>query len=111
MAMYVIVRPVLLFLAVFLALDYFFFQAEDGIRDADVTGAQTCALPIFLNQHDRALPPAQQHRQDYHYERDKHAQAQARESLHPYSNSSITAKQVAFIIHDSQLKPDRKSVV
>src|SRR6266699_5422124 len=28
----------------------FFFQAEDGIRDADVTGVQTCALPI-LHQH------------------------------------------------------------
>src|SRR3989442_1511109 len=26
----------------------FFFQAEDGIRDADVTGVQTCALPIFI---------------------------------------------------------------
>src|SRR3989442_2065539 len=25
----------------------FFVQAEDGIRDADVTGVQTCALPIF----------------------------------------------------------------
>src|SRR5437667_11188682 len=25
---------------------YFFFQAEDGIRDRDVTGVQTCALPI-----------------------------------------------------------------
>src|SRR5690554_3177351 len=25
---------------------FFFFQAEDGIRDADVTGVQTCALPI-----------------------------------------------------------------
>src|SRR3712207_6933106 len=24
----------------------FFFQAEDGIRDIDVTGVQTCALPI-----------------------------------------------------------------
>src|SRR5215813_12100684 len=28
---------------------FFFFQAEDGIRDADVTGVQTCALPIFRN--------------------------------------------------------------
>src|SRR5690554_3237274 len=28
---------------------FFFFQAEDGIRDADVTGVQTCALPIFKN--------------------------------------------------------------
>src|SRR5215470_18126994 len=26
---------------------FFFFQAEDGIRDATVTGVQTCALPIF----------------------------------------------------------------
>src|SRR5690554_7008261 len=26
---------------------FFFFQAEDGIRDADVTGVQTCALPIW----------------------------------------------------------------
>src|SRR5690554_6965915 len=25
----------------------FFLQAEDGIRDADVTGVQTCALPIY----------------------------------------------------------------
>src|SRR5260221_8048462 len=26
--------------------DFFFFQAEDGIRDHCVTGVQTCALPI-----------------------------------------------------------------
>src|SRR5262249_58693420 len=28
-------------------LFFFFFQAEDGIRDWSVTGVQTCALPIF----------------------------------------------------------------
>src|SRR5439155_9131707 len=27
---------------------FFFFQAEDGIRDGHVTGVQTCALPIYL---------------------------------------------------------------
>src|SRR6266702_6368941 len=27
---------------------FFFFQAEDGIRDGHVTGVQTCALPISL---------------------------------------------------------------
>src|SRR5207245_7832794 len=27
---------------------FFFFQAEDGIRDATVTGVQTCALPILI---------------------------------------------------------------
>ena len=26
---------------------FFFFQAEDGIRDDLVTGVQTCALPIY----------------------------------------------------------------
>src|SRR5207245_7770678 len=34
---------------------FFFFQAEDGIRDATVTGVQTCALPIF--QKGVAAPP------------------------------------------------------
>src|SRR2546429_8282767 len=29
------------------AVDFFFFQAEDGIRDVAVTGVQTCALPIY----------------------------------------------------------------
>src|SRR5690606_40530875 len=28
-------------------LFFFFFQAEDGIRDFHVTGVQTCALPIL----------------------------------------------------------------
>src|SRR5260370_34917281 len=40
---------------------FFFFQAEDGIRDSSVTGVQTCALPIFLERRlhtddDRLLP-------------------------------------------------------
>src|SRR6266699_5710014 len=34
---------------------FFFFQAEDGIRDADVTGVQTCALPISADLVRRAL--------------------------------------------------------
>src|SRR5256885_5402595 len=29
------------------SLVFFFFQAEDGIRDYKVTGVQTCALPIY----------------------------------------------------------------
>src|SRR5260370_21761953 len=33
-----------------LPLSFFFFQAEDGIRDSSVTGVQTCALPISLLQ-------------------------------------------------------------
>src|SRR5438132_12376756 len=32
--------------------DYFFFQAEDGIRDHCVTGLQSCALPISARAND-----------------------------------------------------------
>src|SRR5256885_8769292 len=31
----------------YLVFFFFFFQAEDGIRDYKVTGVQTCALPIL----------------------------------------------------------------
>src|SRR2546425_6785374 len=31
-------------------VSFFFFQAEDGIRDKLVTGVQTCALPISLSK-------------------------------------------------------------
>src|SRR5215510_7371339 len=37
---------------VFAVVAFFFFQAEDGIRDGHVTGVQTCALPI-------SVPPAE----------------------------------------------------
>src|SRR2546429_5433828 len=33
---------------------FFFFQAEDGIRDVAVTGVQTCALPILATADDQA---------------------------------------------------------
>src|SRR5437867_13162706 len=41
---------------VYLVLFFFFFQAEDGIRDRTVTGVQTCALPICF--HKRGAPCA-----------------------------------------------------
>src|SRR5258708_27479234 len=34
--------------AYYLSFTFFFFQAEDGIRDDLVTGVQTCALPISM---------------------------------------------------------------
>src|SRR3989441_8609397 len=34
---------------------FFFFQAEDGIRDKLVTGVQTCALPIYRRLDARAV--------------------------------------------------------
>src|SRR5688572_31560573 len=41
---------------------FFFFQAEDGIRDLTVTGVQTCALPIFRADLERAVPRADRSR-------------------------------------------------
>src|SRR2546429_6475969 len=35
---------------------FFFFQAEDGIRDVAVTGVQTCALPIFRPRYSLLYP-------------------------------------------------------
>src|SRR5918993_2950020 len=37
---------------------FFFFQAEDGIRDIGVTGVQTCALPICPGRRPPSPPPA-----------------------------------------------------
>src|SRR5256884_3709750 len=44
---------IILFHYTHIILFFFFFQAEDGIRDVAVTGVQTCALPIFY----RVLKP------------------------------------------------------
>src|SRR5438034_7259057 len=47
-----------------LFITFFFFQAEDGIRDHCVTGVQTCALPISDieqprgNTHNKASHPS-----------------------------------------------------
>src|SRR2546427_4918588 len=56
---------------------FFFFQAEDGIRDLTVTGVQTCALPICIGEGpslDKALT----------IDQDGHAVA---DSQHVYSSA------------------------
>src|SRR2546429_773 len=40
---------------------FFFFQAEDGIRDVAVTGVQTCALPISFPLQNEAAHLEQTH--------------------------------------------------
>src|SRR2546429_4167758 len=47
MAMGVVVGFTVSWLSCGSSLFFFFFQAEDGIRDVAVTGVQTCALPIL----------------------------------------------------------------
>src|SRR5207244_5807486 len=48
------------FVLFFLCVFFFFFQAEDGIRDDLVTGVQTCALPI--SRRPRPRRPARRRR-------------------------------------------------
>src|SRR3712207_868065 len=46
---------------------FFFFQAEDGIRDIGVTGVQTCALPIS-HKHPKVLAWLERHpRWTFHF--------------------------------------------
>src|SRR3989454_11261605 len=44
-------------------MSFFFFQAEDGIRDYKVTGVQTCALPIYPNVREDSRPIGVEQRQ------------------------------------------------
>src|SRR2546430_13523272 len=44
------------------SLYFFFFQAEDGIRDLTVTGVQTCALPISLTSDVPAIAIEYEHK-------------------------------------------------
>src|SRR5260370_21062209 len=41
-------------------LVFFFFQAEDGIRDSSVTGVQTCALPICSRKRSLCKVPSRE---------------------------------------------------
>src|SRR5699024_11583880 len=43
----------------------FFFRAEDGIRDRNVTGVQTCALPIFELGKELAPYPEALHTEEH----------------------------------------------
>src|SRR5690348_18273647 len=71
---------------------YFFFQAEDGIRDGRVTGVQTCALPIFLNRRpsrDQQIHESNARERDDHAKRDDgnydgNAAANSHKHLRPY---------------------------
>src|SRR5256886_6048467 len=98
------------------SLFFFFFQAEDGIRDLTVTGVQTCALPISghpsavvtssgatgaMNQAGTGTPAARNKRLDRSL---SIARALASAPL-PVYGTPITSR-IAWSV-----PPDRKSVV
>src|SRR2546422_5093943 len=69
---------------------FFFFQAEDGIRDVAVTGVQTCALPISSQQRAKQAwdacvfqdevvgVPIKQKGQTVEYRKDEHMRPETR---------------------------------
>src|SRR2546422_2736345 len=65
---------------------FFFFQAEDGIRDVAVTGVQTCALPICIGQHRAELAEGEgaQQCQDAPQKPDEQSHAQVSAGLTHY---------------------------
>ena len=48
---------------------FFFFQAEDGIRDYDVTGVQTCALPIYFRRSQHVDDLSHDFREEHRWNR------------------------------------------
>src|SRR5256885_11151895 len=66
---------------------YFFFQAEDGIRDYKVTGVQTCALPILPQSLAKILVHAVFSTKDRRPFLRDHAM---REELHRYLGGTLT---------------------
>src|SRR5437773_7051268 len=53
------------FIYIFILFCFFFFQAEDGIRDRDVTGVQTCALPIWRADTGSLIPRQNRARRNF----------------------------------------------
>src|SRR5256885_11351069 len=104
-----------------LVLYFFFFQAEDGIRDYKVTGVQTCALPICEPapgragrpgrgpRHLRALPateprlPAGEGLMENHC-----AVIGIGQTRHASKRDDVS---IAGLVREAALRADRKSVV
>src|SRR5947209_17729824 len=57
---------------------FFFFQAEDGIRDIGVTGVQTCALPICELPEELAAHAAQEAARQEHRTEDERDRSEER---------------------------------
>src|SRR6266542_2298364 len=87
----------------------FFFQAEDGIRDATVTGVQTCALPIWSHPAERrwaARPARWPTAPDAHHgahRPDRPRQTPARPTAHP-------APSVTILAHDRWARPTARPI-
>src|SRR6266498_2108939 len=78
----------------------FFFQAEDGIRDADVTGVQTCALPIWPGLRAVGEPRAQ--------DRAELPRGAGRPAGPGRPPGCLTGIRLSFRIYGSRIVPDER---
>src|SRR5947209_15466564 len=77
---------------------FFFFQAEDGIRDIGVTGVQTCALPILAGA--RGKPDRAEERPGRAVDRERE-----RIDHHPRAAAIARSRAVA-VARDHEQQPD-----
>src|SRR2546430_6583009 len=82
---------------------FFFFQAEDGIRDLTVTGVQTCALPIFWK-----TKPTWRARHSVSLLRDMCVISSPATVMFPAEGTSSPPSRFSNVVLP---EPDRKSVV
>src|SRR5256884_4555050 len=80
---------------------FFFFQAEDGIRDVAVTGVQTCALPIWWGGPVAGPPLGRQAR--------KKAEAQGHCSRSSRARTVVRTSQSAFARRGRERTPPIRS--
>src|SRR3989449_58299 len=96
---HILSRYCVVFSAIF-GYSFFFFQAEDGIRDVAVTGVQTCALPISRRAEDSGAD------RDPHDHREPVAEAErALEVGHASGGGMCTENErgaAGYAPHDSQ---------
>src|SRR5437762_10163500 len=90
------------FLCIYLV--FFFFQAEDGIRDTSVTGVQTCALPICSGG---LRPPVFRRSESTATTNDSHYNLQTS----VYVSSASMRRSCGLAASERPGEPDRKSVV
>src|SRR2546422_6081751 len=77
---------------------FFFFQAEDGIRDVAVTGVQTCALPISVLRDTLTPLPVLAGRigAPFHRALLRHATGPFQEELDPFATAQPTDRSTIF---------------
>ena len=81
---------------------FFFFQAEDGIRDIGVTGVQTCALPIWKRGRPRKTWRSQVEKESRSVERDGDRNGR---------NCWQSGVNPATLVYGDKLKPDQTGLM